>query len=125
MLHNNKKFAHCSNDLVSPYVADYSFVQAHIHFAISIYDPLLQESIFLYFTLLYFTLLYFLMPVCSLGVYIDQGTPLFSVRGHPLHLSPGVTHLFCFPFCVSLPGDYVAGLPLRLFPGGSMGWLDG
>ena len=60
MLHNNKKFAHCSNDLVSPYVADYSFVQAHIHFAISIYDPLLQESIFLYFTLLYFTLLYFL-----------------------------------------------------------------
>ena len=37
---------------------------------------------------------YLLMPVCSLGAYaIDQGTPPFSVRGHPLHFSPGVSHL--------------------------------
>ena len=43
---------------------------------------------------------YLLMPVGSQA--IDQGTPLFSVRGHPLHLSPGVTHLFRFSFCVSL-----------------------
>ena len=28
----------------------------------------------------------------------------FSVRGHPLHFSPGVSHLLCFFFRVSLPG---------------------
>ena len=45
------------------------------------------------------------MPVCSLGAQaIDQGTPPFSVRGHPLHFSPGVSHLLCFFFRVSLPG---------------------
>ena len=43
------------------------------------------------------------MPVCSLRAEaIDEGTPLLSVSGHPLHLSPGVAHLL-FP-CVSLPG---------------------
>ena len=35
---------------------------------------------------------------------IDQGTPPFSVSGHLLHFSPGVSHLLCFFFGVSLPG---------------------
>ena len=30
--------------------------------------------------------------------------PLLSVRGHPLYISPDVSHLFCFPSYVSLPG---------------------
>ena len=46
-------------------------------------------------------LLYLLMPFLFAG---SIGTPPFSVRGHPLHLSPGVSHLLCFFFRVSLPG---------------------
>ena len=45
---------------------------------------------------------------------VSATTPLFSVRGHPLRLSPGVTHLFCFPFSLR---QVFRGLPLRLFPG--------
>ena len=31
---------------------------------------------------------------------IVKRTSLLSVRSHPLHPSPGVTHLFCFSFCL-------------------------
>ena len=44
-----------------------------------------------------------LIYLCLFAKAINQGTPLFSVHGHPLHFSPGVTHLFCFSFRVSLP----------------------
>ena len=44
---------------------------------------------------------YLLMPVWSLEAKaIDQGTPFLSVCGHLGHLSPGVSLLFCFFFCV-------------------------
>ena len=44
-----------------------------------------------------------LMPFCLLGTQVtDQGTPLLSVWGHFLHLSPGVSHLICISFSVSL-----------------------
>ena len=46
---------------------------------------------------------YLLTYVCLLAG-IDQGTPPFSVRGHLLHFSPGVSHLHRFFFRVSLPG---------------------
>ena len=45
------------------------------------------------------------MSFRSLGAWaIYQGTPAFSVSGQPLHFSPGVSHLLCFFFRVSLPG---------------------
>ena len=48
---------------------------------------------------------YLLMPFRSLGAQaFDQGTLPFSVSGHLLHFSPGVSHLLCFFFRVSLPG---------------------
>ena len=40
----------------------------------------------------------------AFSLAINQGTPPFSVSGHLLHFSPGISHLLCFLFGVSLPG---------------------
>jgi len=67
------------------------------------------------FFLCYYLLTYAFLLARSIGHRL-RNTP-FSVSGHLLHFSPGVSHLLCFVFSVSLCQVF-RGLPLLLFPGG-------